>query len=69
MYNIDPKFLNADGTINNEAAMAAGRKARTRAAGVGFKTIYAIARDLFRAGNQISSAVNQKHQSHEGAKS
>ena len=67
MRNIDPKFLHADGTINYEAAMTAGRKARSQAAKSGFIAVCDFARELFKADNQISDAVKQPDPSREGA--
>lgn len=46
MYNIDPKFFNDDGSINTEAAMAAGRKARARAAREGATEVKAFGTKL-----------------------
>ena len=68
MHNIDSKLRNADGTIDTEAAMAAGRKARAEAAGAGFKAVCEIARHLFRAGKPISNAVIQPTPSRDDAR-
>lgn len=43
MYEIDPKFRNEDGSINIEAARAAGRRQRAQAAGEGFRYLRAVA--------------------------
>ena len=47
MYEIDPKFLNEDGSINTDAACAAGRKAQARTTVAGAGEIKVFAKRFF----------------------
>lgn len=67
MYEINPKFLHADGSINTEAAMAAGRKARTQAARQGFKAAWEIIHELIGHREKIANALRQQDASQKGA--
>lgn len=46
MYDIDPKFLNHDGSLNTEAACAAGRRAQARTAAEGAREFKGLAKRL-----------------------
>ena len=55
MYEIDPKFFNENGSINYEAAMAEGRKGRSRVAYEGCGLIRDAAVQLFRNARHMVS--------------
>jgi hypothetical protein len=56
MYEIDTKFFNADGSINTEAACAAGRKAQARSAGEGAAAVKAAAKRIVSATTRLLDA-------------
>ena len=58
MYEINPKFLRADGTFNTEAATVEGRKARAQAMGRNLKIISKTFRKLFRSNKNGNLNLN-----------
>jgi hypothetical protein len=57
MYEINPKFLHADGSINTEAARAEGRKARAEAFQEGCKTISELFGRLVRSNTKPTDVM------------
>ncbi len=49
MYETDRRFFNADGSVNIEVAMAAGRKARAQDLSEGFSIVGDTAVRLFQS--------------------
>ncbi len=55
MYEIDPRFLNKDGSFKVEEAMEAGRQARTEAAYEGCRVVREGAMQLYRNVRRVAS--------------
>jgi hypothetical protein len=57
MYEINPKFLHADGSVNTESARAEGRKARAEAFQEGCNAISELFGRLVRSNTKPTSAI------------
>lgn len=49
MHAIDPRFLNADGSLNQKAALEAGRDARAQGMRAGLRAVFRVIRRIIHA--------------------
>ncbi len=57
MYETDRRFFDADGSVNTEVAMAAGREARSQALFEGFSIVGDTAVRLFQSARRATAGL------------
>ena len=60
MYEPDKRFFNADGSVNTEVAMEAGRKARSQALFEGFGIVGDTAVQLFQSARRATASLHTR---------